>query len=127
MAIIVISSEVATPGDEIAALVAKKLDHQLVDHSHVRQLAQNCDSGFDKACAFYQTNYGEQEQVGWWERLFYSNPAYVSLFKSLHYELASQASSRCVLWRPPLGVRKKLQHFETFPWRKPRQSWTRWI
>lgn len=92
MAIIVISSEVATPGDEIAALVAKKLDHQLVDHSHVRQLAQDCDSEFEKACAFYQANYGEGEQVGWMERMFYSKPAYVSLFKSLHYQLASQGN-----------------------------------
>jgi hypothetical protein len=90
MAIIIISSEIGTPRDEIAALVAKKLDHQLADHSHVRQLAQDCDSEFDKACAFYQSNYGEQEHVGWLERVFYSKPAYVSLFKALHYELASR-------------------------------------
>lgn len=92
MAIIIISSEAGAPGDEIAALVAKKLDHQLVDHSHMRELAQDCDSEFGKACAFYQTNYGEHEDVGWLERVFYSKPAYVSLFKALHYELASRGN-----------------------------------
>lgn len=105
MAIIVVSSEAGVPGDEVAALVAEKLGHQLVDHSQVRQLAQDCDSEFDKACAFYQSNYGEREQVGWLERLFYSNPAYVSLFKSLHFELASRGNV-VILGRGPQIVLK---------------------
>jgi len=105
MAIIVISSEAGAPGEEVAALVAEKLGYQLVDHSHVRQLAQDCDSEFDKACAFYQSNYGEREQVGWLERLFYSNPAYVSLFKSLHFELASRGNV-VILGRGPQIVLK---------------------
>jgi len=107
MAIIVISSEAGAPGEQIAALVAERLGHQLVDHSQVRQLAQDCDSEFDKACTFYQANYGEPEPIGWLERLFYSNPAYVSLFKSLHYELASRGNV-VILGRGPQIVLREV-------------------
>lgn len=92
MSIIIISGEVGSLEDKVASMVAEKLGYPLVNRRDVHQLAQDCDSEFGKACDFYETAYGETEQFGLWERTFFSAPAYVSLFESLHFELASRGN-----------------------------------
>ncbi len=86
MAIITISRQVGSNGDEIAELVAKKCNHQLVGRDQVHKLAQACDSEFKDACSLYE----KETQPGFFERLFFNNPSYTSLFESLNFELASQ-------------------------------------
>ena len=92
MSIIIISGEVGSLEDKVASLVAERLGYPLVNRRDVHQLAKDCDSEFGKACSFYETAYGETEQFGLWERTFFSAPAYVSLFESLHFELASRGN-----------------------------------
>ena len=86
MAIVTISRQVGSNGDEIAALVARKCKHQLVGRDEVHKLAQSCDAGFKDACALYE----KETQPGFFERLFFNNPSYTSLFESLNFELASR-------------------------------------
>jgi cytidylate kinase len=86
MAVVVISRQVGSYGDEIAALVAGKLGHQLIDQPRVHELAQRCDLEFKKACALYET----ELQPGFLESLFFHSPAYTSLFESLTFELAGR-------------------------------------
>ncbi len=86
MAIITVSRQVGSFGDEIAALVAQKLGHTLVSRERVHELAQSCDEGFKDACSIYE----KEVQPGFFERFFFNSPAYTSLFESLNYELASR-------------------------------------
>jgi len=85
MAIITISRQVGSFGDEIAALVARKLDHQIIDNDRVYILAREHDEDFKNACTLYST----QLFRGFLERHFANNPAYKSLFESINCELAS--------------------------------------
>ena len=85
MAIITISRQVGSFGDEIAALVARKLNHQIIDNDRVYILAQEHDEDFKNACSLYST----QLFRGFLERYFANNPAYKSLFESINCELAS--------------------------------------
>lgn len=107
MAIIIISGEVGSLEDRVASLVAERLQYPVVSRKDVHQLAQDCDSEFGKACSFYETAYGEREQFGLWERTFFSAPAYVSLFESLHYELASRGDL-VILGRGPQIVLREI-------------------
>ncbi|RJR20965.1 MAG: BON domain-containing protein [Desulfobacteraceae bacterium] len=88
MAIVVISRQVGSLGDEIAASVAERMNLQLVDQASIHKLAQACDSEFEKACTLYET----ELEPGFFERFFFSNSGYTSLFESLNLELASRGN-----------------------------------
>lgn len=88
MSIVVISRQVGSLGDEIAALVAKRLDFDLADQAKVHQLAKGCDPEFTKACTLFEM----EKKPGFLESLFFQSAAYKSLFESLNYELASQGN-----------------------------------
>lgn len=88
MAIVVISRQVGSYGDEIAALVGKKLDYEVVDRSKIHQIAQECDPDFSNACSLYE----EERKPSFFESFFFQDPSYTSLFESLTYELASRGN-----------------------------------
>ena len=88
MAIVVISRQVGSYGDKIAALVAKTLNYELVDRSKVHQVARECDPDFSNACTLYE----EERKPGFFESFFFQDPSYTSLFESLTYELASRGN-----------------------------------
>ncbi len=88
MAIVVISRQVGSFGDEIAAKVAGRLNLKLVDQAAVHDMAQQCDSEFEKACTLYET----ELEPGFFEKFFFSNAGYTSLFESLNLELASKGN-----------------------------------
>ena len=103
MAIVVISRQVGSYGDKIAALVAKTLNYELVDRSKVHQVAQECDPDFSGACTLYE----EERKPGFFESFFFQDPSYTSLFESLTYELASRGNV-VILGR---GAQIVLRHF----------------
>ena len=86
--IVVISRQVGSLGDEIAIEVAKRLSYQLVDQIQVHHLAKACDPEFAKACTLYE----KELEPGFFERFFFSNVGYATLFESLNYELASRGN-----------------------------------
>ena len=88
MAVVVISRQVGSFGDEIAALVARTLGYQLIGQDEVHQLAESCDPEFKDAYAFF----GIEVPKSFWERYFLNDPAYTSLFESLNYALASRGN-----------------------------------
>ena len=86
MAIITISRQVGSLGDEIAHTVADKLGYQLIGHEQLHQLAESCDKDFKDACRLFE----KEVQPSFFERFFFNTPAYTSLFESLNLELASR-------------------------------------
>ena len=87
MAVITISRKVGSLGDEIGSLVARKLGYELVSREGVHQIARECDLEFKEACAAFEV---ETAPGGIWERMFFRDPAYTSLFEALNLELASR-------------------------------------
>ncbi len=87
MAVVTISRQVGSFGDEIAALAAEKLGYELISRERIHELAQECDADFQKACSLYEE---EIKPLSFFDRLFFGDPAYTALFESLNYELASQ-------------------------------------
>ena len=85
MTVVTISRQVGSFGDEIAEAVAEKLNFRLVGQEEIHALASSCDQGFKDACALFE----REVPKGFMERFFFHNPAYISLFESLHFELAS--------------------------------------
>lgn len=85
MAIVTISRQVGSLGDETAALVADKLGYKLIDRQEVHKAATECDLAFKDACSLYES---ETRPRGFFERLFYADPANLALFEGLTYELA---------------------------------------
>lgn len=86
MSVVTISRQVGSLGDEIAGLVADKLGYALVSREGIHKLARECDAEFKDACSAFE----EERGAGFWERLFYRDPAYTSLFEALNLELASK-------------------------------------
>ncbi len=86
--IVVISRQVGSLGDEIAVEVAKRLNLQLMDQIQVHNLAKACDPEFASACTRYET----ELEPGFFERFFFSNLGYATLFESLNFELASRGN-----------------------------------
>lgn len=86
MAVVAVSRQVGSYGDEIAALVAKQLNLELIDQARVHELAQGCDPELKKACTLYET----EMRPSFLESLFFRSPAYTSLFESLTFELAGR-------------------------------------
>jgi cytidylate kinase len=89
MAIITISRQVGSFGDEIGALAAEKLNYELITRELIHQEAQACDLDFKKACQAYEQ---ETKPGGFFERLFFGEPAYTPLFESMNYDLAMRGN-----------------------------------
>ena len=87
MAIITISRQIGSKGDEIASLVASKLNYELITREIIHQKAESCDLDFKTACSAYEA---EEKPKGFFERLFFGEPAYTALFESMNYELAAR-------------------------------------
>jgi len=88
MTIITISRQVGSLGDEISSTVAKNLNLDLVGPAEVHELAQSCDPEYRDACALYET----EHRPGFFERLFFDQPSYKSLFEALTFEQASRGN-----------------------------------
>ena len=88
MAIITISRKGGSYGEEIAALVAKKLNYRMVTPEDVHKLASDCDEDFKRACSVFE----KEASTGFMERFFFRDPSYLSLFESLNYELAASGN-----------------------------------
>jgi cytidylate kinase len=86
MAVVTISRQTGSTGDEIAALLAKKLNHELIDDQKIHFLAESCDDEYKDACSAYEM----EKFQGFFERLSFNRPAYKSLFESLNLELAGR-------------------------------------
>lgn len=89
MALITISRQIASYGDEIAALAAEKLNYQLMDREQIHELAEKCDPEFTDACALFESEIPRS----FWEKHFFGSPAYTSLFEALNYEMADQGDA----------------------------------
>ena len=85
MKVITFSREIGSYGDEIASVVARRLNYHLVDQSEIHQRAQECDQEYKDACSAFDL----EEPKGFFQRFFFDKPAYASLFESLNYELAA--------------------------------------
>ena len=86
MAVVAVSRQVGSYGNEIMALSAQLLGYKLIDREEVHALAEKCDDEFKKACALYEREIPKD----FWERHFLNTPTYTSLFASLNFELASE-------------------------------------
>ena len=86
MAIVTISRQTGSKGEEIAALLAKKLNHELIDDEKIHSLAESCDDEYKDACSAYEM----EKFRGFFERLSFNRPAYKSLFESLNLGLAGR-------------------------------------
>ena len=86
MAVVTISRQTGSRGDEIAAMLAKKLNHELIDDEKIHALAESCDDEYKDACSAYEM----EKFQGFFERLSFNRPAYKSLFESLNLELAGR-------------------------------------
>jgi cytidylate kinase len=86
MAVVTISRQTGSKGDEIAVLLAKKLNHELIDDEKIHSLAESCDDEYKDACSAYEM----EKFQGFFERLSFNRPAYKSLFESLNLELAGR-------------------------------------
>jgi cytidylate kinase len=85
MKVITFSREIGSYGDEIASVVARRLNYHLVDQNEIHQRAQACDKEYKDACSAFDL----EEPKGFFQRFFFDKPAYASLFESLNYELAA--------------------------------------
>lgn len=85
MAIVTISRQVGSFGDEVAEMVARRLHHRLIERDQFQQLAGERDPEFKAAVSSRAARLDPR----FYERLFFENPGYTCLFESLIYELAS--------------------------------------
>ena len=79
MAIVTISRQMGSMGDEIARQVAQRMGVRLVGGDHFHAKAQECDEDFAKACTAFEN----EKTTGFFERFFMRHPANTSLFASL--------------------------------------------
>ncbi|MBW1778581.1 MAG: cytidylate kinase family protein [Deltaproteobacteria bacterium] len=86
MAVVTISRQTGSLGEEIAALLSKRLNHELVDDQKIHKLAESCDDEYKSACSAYEV----EAFKGWFERVTFNRPAYRSLFEALNFELAAK-------------------------------------
>lgn len=85
MAVVTISRQVGSFGDEIAEMVARRLHHRLIERDQFQQLAGERDPEFEAAVSSRAARFDPR----FYERFFFENPGYTCLFESLIYELAS--------------------------------------
>ena len=86
MAVVTISRQTGSKGNEIAALLAERLNHELIGDEKIHSLAESCDDEYKDACSAYEM----EKFQGFFERLSFNRPAYKSLFESLNLELAAR-------------------------------------
>ncbi|MCB2192280.1 MAG: cytidylate kinase family protein [Deltaproteobacteria bacterium] len=83
--VIAISRKVGSLGDEIAQQAAEQLGIKVVDVSEIHQLAMECDKELADICRTFET----ELPAGFFERIFFRDPAGSSLFASLIYQQAA--------------------------------------
>ena len=86
MAIITISRQVGSLGEEIARQLSSDLGYKLVTREDFLNLADQ----YDPEVATKMNKISKEESPGVLERLFFSTPIYLSLYEALIFELASQ-------------------------------------
>ena len=86
MAIITISRQVGSLGEEIARQLSADLGYKMITQDDFRALADH----YDTEVASKLKKISKEEGPGVMERLFFSTPIYHSLFEALIFELASQ-------------------------------------
>jgi cytidylate kinase len=85
MAVITISRQVASLGDEIAAELAGRLGYHLVTREETHRLAVEVEPEFAS-----RVEHLDEAGLRFWERLFFRQPKYQSLFAAVVLELASR-------------------------------------
>ncbi len=86
MAIVTISRQVGSLGDELAQQLALELGYHLVSARDIRELA----AGYDPAFAGAVKDLEQESGMGLLERLFFGQPVYTSLYEAVILELASR-------------------------------------
>ncbi|MCB2187624.1 MAG: cytidylate kinase-like family protein [Deltaproteobacteria bacterium] len=86
MAIITISRQVGSLGDEAAAALAEEMGYRQLTAAEVHQVAAGHDPGFAKDLE----KLGREGHPGFWEKLLLGWAYYASLYAAVIYELASQ-------------------------------------
>lgn len=86
MAIITISRLAGSLGDEIARALAAQDGYRLLGPEDFKEAA----SRHDPELASRLEHFFREEGPGFFERLFFSRPAYLSLYEALVFELAAQ-------------------------------------
>ena len=86
MAIITISRQVGSLGDEIARQLRDQMGYKLVGREDFSRLAAEYDPEFASKLG----KISQEEGPGILERLFFSTPIYLSLYEALIFELAAQ-------------------------------------
>ncbi len=84
MAIITISRQIGSFGDEIAESAAKKLKYTLIDKYAIHQMMEIYSSDFSAELK----DLSEENQPGFFSRIFRHQAVYVNLISSLIYEAA---------------------------------------
>ncbi|MEW5913817.1 MAG: cytidylate kinase family protein [Thermodesulfobacteriota bacterium] len=85
MAIVTISRQVGSFGEQIAKQVTTELGLNLVGYQDMHRLQTECDAEFKKACQAFEA----EASGGFLERLFFREPANTAMFAALVYELAA--------------------------------------
>lgn len=88
MAVITISRQTGSLGEEIAAQLSQNLKHELIDDRKIHELAESCDDEYKTACSAYEM----ETFKGFFERITFNRPAYRSLFEALNFELAGRGN-----------------------------------
>lgn len=87
MAIVTISRQVGSWGDEVAGLAAGQLGYELIGHEAVQAEAEACDAAYKQACSAFVE---ETKPDHFWDRLMFSDPGYTALFEQMNFELAAK-------------------------------------
>lgn len=88
MAVITISRQTGSLGEEIAQSLSKKMNHDLIGDRKIHELAESCDDEYKNACRAYESEIFK----GFFERITFNRPAYRSLFEALNFELAGRGN-----------------------------------
>ena len=88
MNIVIISGQLGSLSDVVAAIVARKKGYRLIGPEQIHERANVCDVEYADACTMYETETGP----GLIGRIFFDSPSYNSLFQSLTYEFASEGN-----------------------------------
>jgi len=86
MAVITISRQVGSLGDEVAETLAGELGYQLIGAGELRQVACDLDPRFAEEARDLQMERG----LSVLERLFFAQPVYTSLYAAVILEVASR-------------------------------------
>ena len=86
MAVVTISRQVGSLGDEVAQLLAEDLGYHLVTSQDIQDVARSYDESFAADVAGLEMERGPS----FLERLFFAQPVYTSLYAAVILELASR-------------------------------------